>query len=77
MVGMAALIARVLAVPERVVQSVADSETHLYCRYFFDTPVGGKYLCVAVNVRAHDSFVLTAYLTDVIKKGAPIWPKKL
>lgn len=69
-------IAKVLAVPERVVQSVSDSEARLYYRYFFGTVAGDKYLCVVVKMRGDDAFVLTAYLTDTIKKGVPLWPRK-
>ena len=77
MAGMSDSIANVIAVPERVVQSISDSGARLYYRYFFDTAMGGKYLCVVVKIHDHDAFVLTAYLTDRIKKGVPIWPRKL
>ena len=40
------------------------------------TEVGDKYLCVVVKTIKHDAFVLTAYLTDVIKKGEIIWLRK-
>ena len=77
MEGMAEAIARVLAMPERVIQSLNDVQAHLYYRYFFDTLLGDKYLCVVVKIRENDAFVLTAYLTDTIKKGVILWPKKL
>ena len=35
-----------------------------------------KYLCVVVMVRSADAFVLTAYLTDEVKQGEQLWPKK-
>jgi hypothetical protein len=38
--------------------------------------VGGKYLCVVVKVREVDAFVVTAYLTDRVKKGNLLWPKE-
>ena len=65
-----------LARPERVIQSVSDLEAHLYYRFYIGTPVEDKYLCVVVKVKEEDAFVLTAYLTDTIKKGDVIWPKK-
>jgi hypothetical protein len=40
------------------------------------TLVGDKYLCVAVKIRATDAFVLTAYLTDRVKRGVPLWPRE-
>jgi molybdopterin synthase catalytic subunit len=39
--------------------------------------VGAKYICVVVKLAGDDAFVLTAYLTDRIKKGVPLWPKKV
>jgi hypothetical protein len=32
-------------------------------------------LCTVVVVRENDAFVLTAYLTDSIKKGIVLWPR--
>ncbi|MCZ7640697.1 MAG: hypothetical protein M5U12_34355 [Verrucomicrobia bacterium] len=40
----------------------------------FAPVVGGKYLCVVVKVLEADAFVLTAYLTDPIKRGTTLWP---
>ena len=45
-------------------------------RFYFGTMVGEKYLCVIVKMVDSDAFVLTAYLTDRIKKGVPIWPRE-
>ena len=70
-------IARVLAVPERVVQSVSDPEAKLYYRYLFGTVVGDKYLCVVVKDRKGDAYVLTAYFTDAVKRGQLLWPVRL
>lgn len=49
--------------PVQVVQSLSDPEARLYYRFYFRTMVGSKYLCVVVNAREVDPFVLTAYLT--------------
>jgi len=62
--------------PERVVESFSDPQAKLYYRYYFVTIVGDKYLCVVVKNIDADAFVLTAYLTDRIKKGRSIWPRK-
>ncbi len=69
-------IEETLAGPVRVIQSISDPEAHLYYRFYIGTRVGDKYLCVVVKVRDEDAFVLTAYLTDTIKKGDLIWPRK-
>lgn len=76
MKAMTETIAKVLAAPEMVVQSASDHQARLYYRYFFDTPVGDKYLCVVVKSGTAGTFVLTAYLTDAVKKGALLWPRK-
>ena len=57
-------------------QSFSDPQAHLYYRFYFRTIVGGKFLCVVVKTLDADAFVLTAYLTDRIKKGVPLWPTK-
>lgn len=69
-------IKEMLSNPEKVVQSVSDSEAYLYYRFYTNTLVGNKYLCVVVKFKQNDTFVLTAYLTDTIKKGDLIWPKR-
>jgi hypothetical protein len=76
MKSMSHAIEETLARPEKVVQSVSDSEAHLYYRFYIGTRVGDKYLCVVVKVKVDAAFVLTAYLTDTIKRGEIIWPKK-
>jgi len=38
--------------------------------------VGDKWLCVVVKYGTNDAFVVTAYLTDQLKKGAQLWPRK-
>ncbi len=65
-----------IAAPESVVESLSDPAARLYYRFYQRTMVGGKYLCAVVRVSPDDAFVVTAYLTDRIKKGKIIWPKK-
>ena len=68
-------IGSVLAHPERVVRSHFDPESELYYVWQPQTRVGSKYLCVVVVVKESDAFVLTAYLSDSIKKGIVLWPR--
>jgi hypothetical protein len=72
---MKAAIDETLQRPERVVESRTDRSVQLYYRLYFRTIVGGKFLCVVVKTSSDDAFVITAYLTDRIKKGRRIWPK--
>ncbi len=74
MATMEAEIEETLLRPERVVQSFSDPQSHLYYRLYFRTIVGSKFLCVVVKNLEADAFVLTAYLTDRIKKGVTLWP---
>ena len=68
--GMEEALAETLAHPEVVVQSLADTDAHLYHRFYVGTRVGDKHLCVVVKIQEDDAFVVTAYLTDRIRKGA-------
>jgi hypothetical protein len=65
-----------IAAPESVVESLSDPAARLYYRFYQRTIVGGKYLCAVVRITPDDALVVTAYLTDRIKKGKIIWPKK-
>jgi hypothetical protein len=76
MAGMEAALEQTLAAPEVIVQSSGDPEARLYYRFFSATRLGGKYLCVVVKVRGEDAFVVTAYLTDQVKKGKDLWPQR-
>lgn len=75
MAGLESSIEETLRSPETVVRSLSDPEARLYYRYYADTAVGGKFLCVVVKIAQDDAFVITAYLTDRIKKGDQIWPE--
>lgn len=75
MVGVEEKIEQVLKEPERVVESLSDQDARLYYRFYFGTPVGGKFLCVVVKTGDREAFVLTAYLTDRVKTGRQLWPR--
>jgi hypothetical protein len=70
---MAPAIQEALLCPEFVVQSRGGETANLYYRYYSKTMAGGKYLCVIVKIQESDAFVLTAYLTDKVKKGEMLW----
>jgi hypothetical protein len=48
----------------------------LFYEFYVKTRVGGKWFCVVVKYPADDAFVVTAYLTDQLKPGESLWPKK-
>lgn len=62
--------------PSGTLDHPPDPEARLYYRYYVGTVVGDKFLCVVVKLGEADAFVVTAYLTDRVKKGEQIWPKK-
>ena len=76
MKGMMLHIKETLLEPQKVIQSISDKDAHLSYRFYIGTKIGNKYLCVVVKTIKHDAFILTAYLTDSIKKGEIIWLRK-
>ena len=76
MVGQDERIAATLASPDIVIQSSSDPEARLYHRFYAETPVGAKHLCVVVKWRIDDAFLITAYFTDRIKRGTALWTKQ-
>jgi hypothetical protein len=75
MAGPGDRVAETLADPDTVVESVSDASVVLYYRRYASTPVGSKWLCTVVKVLPGDAFVITAYLTDRIKRGTVLWQR--
>lgn len=69
-------IKETLESPDKIVLSKTDSEVQLFYKYFENTPVNAKYLCVIVKSTNNDNFIITSYFTDSIKKGKLLWIKK-
>ena len=69
-------IERVLSTPTEVRVSRSDKTVELFYQFYVQTRVGEKWLCVVVKYQPDDAFVVTAYLTDQLKPGDTIWPKK-
>ena len=76
MAGMEAEIERVLEAPAEVRVSRSDESVSLFYKYYSRTRVGGKWLCAVVKYTQGEAFVVTAYLTDRLKAGETIWPRK-
>ena len=77
MAGMREALTETLRAPDTVVESASDPAARLYYRFYHRTIVGGKDLCVVVKLADQAAFVVTAYLTDQVKKGRVLWPTKL
>ena len=76
MTGLWNAIEETLASPEYVIQSSSDDQAQLYYRFYPATRVGEKFLCVVVKAGRPSPFVLTAYLTDKVKRGNVLWPAR-
>ena len=66
-------LAEVFRAPEWVKRSRRDPHVYLYYRFYADI-LDGKYLLGIAKI-AHQSIVLTCYVTDTIKQGDLLWPK--
>lgn len=67
-------IQEVLSSPDYVKKSKRDAEVLLYYKFYGDI-FDGKYLLVATK-KGLRSFILTCYITDIIKRGETLWEKK-
>lgn len=68
-------VREILFSPEKIVRSKTDSQIELFYRHYDSTPVTQKYLCIVVKATVENTFIITAYFTDSIKKGELLWPK--
>src|SRR5436309_203344 len=68
--GQARKIQTTLREPEVVVTSRVDPSVHLYFRPYQRSPVGKKYLMVAVKLSDTDAFVVTAFFIDQPRGGS-------
>ena len=75
MLGQERKVRTALRAPHKVMTSRLDATVHLYYRLFPRSPVGRKYLMVAVKGLEDDAFVITAFFTDEIKGGRTVWPR--
>ncbi|MCD4799923.1 MAG: hypothetical protein K8R19_13070 [Methanosarcinales archaeon] len=58
--------------PEIVKNSVNNEDVVLFYR-FYEHIYKGKYMCVVVKL--NDESIITAYITDRIKRGEVVWKK--
>jgi phage-Barnase-EndoU-ColicinE5/D-RelE like nuclease2 len=76
MAGQLERIVNTLAEPDRIIQSRTDASVELFYKYYARTPVTMKFLRIVVKKSMDDNFIVTAYYTDSVKKGEPVWEKK-
>jgi len=63
-------IGETLTYPDAIVQSPADSSVRLFHRFYRELTIGDKHLCVVVKYMEDRAFVVTAFFTDKVKRGA-------
>jgi hypothetical protein len=73
MAGMELQISVTLKQPQLVRRSRSDDSTELFYRFYTQTAVGDKWLCIVVKYLLDDAFIVTAYFTDQLKKGEELW----
>jgi hypothetical protein len=73
MVGMESQIADTLKNPRLVRKSRSDDSAELFYRFYTQTAIGDKWLCIVVKYSLNDAFIVTAYFTDKPKKGDDLW----
>jgi len=76
MAGQIEKIKQTLLEPEQIVRSRIDPEVELFYRYYDNTPVSEKYLCVVLKTLIDRRFIITAYFTDTVKEGQVLWEKR-
>ncbi len=70
------LLGETLRAPDQVKESTRDPSVYLYYRWYTDLVDGDKYMCVVAKVSNTFPFsVITAYITDKIKRGDLVWEK--
>ena len=67
-------VQEVLLNPDIIIRSRIDTDVELFYRYYDITPVTEKYLCVLKLT--DDLFIITAYFTDMTKRGETLWKRK-
>ncbi len=71
------LIEGTLSDPDEVRMSAEDPDTViLYYRWYWHSLVGAKYVRVVVKLLDQDAFVLTAHVTDNIRRGELVWTRR-
>ncbi len=76
MVGLETEIEQVLQAPTEGRVSRSDETVELFYEFYGRTIVDGKWRWIVVKYFAGVAFVITTYLTDTIKAGETVWPKK-
>jgi len=67
-------IQEIMLTPDYVKKSSRDPEVLLYYKFYSDIFMG-KYMLIVAK-KGLRSFILSCYITDIIKKGVTLWERK-
>jgi hypothetical protein len=70
MAGREAAVQDTLAHPDEIRLSRSDSAVHL----FYKAERDKRWVCAVAKRLDGEGFLITAYPTDAIKEGVPVWP---
>lgn len=73
MYGREADVEETLRSPGEIRRSRRDPNVYLFFYLFYREERPGRWVCVVVKRSIDSGFVITTYLTDVIKEGDRIW----
>ena len=71
MAGREQQVRAALEMPDEVRQSRSDPAVFL----FYRAEHTKRWMCAVARQNDQDGFLITAYPTDAIKEGMPVWPK--
>ena len=66
--GFNEIVITTLQSPEIIVVSSSDETVELFYKYFLNTPVGNKWLCIVIKNLETDFFVITYIIQIQLKK---------
>ncbi len=75
MVHFRAEIGETLREPDEIRRSLTEPITgRLYYKWYNETVIGNKWVCVVVKVLPDEAFIKTAYATSRMQRGDRLWP---
>ncbi len=74
--GLEPAIVKTLQEPEKVLETLRDSEAKGAYRFYLGAKLGERRLCLVVRIREDDALFVTAFLAERNIGGFQIWPRK-
>ena len=71
MKGKEGLVKETLTDPDEIRVSKSDKKVQMYYK-----KQGDAFVCVVVKLKNSEGFIITTYMTNIVKEGRIIWNKK-